>query len=136
MWALRYLFYRLYCWQVSCWKDEDVWLNALVLIVALFCLNVVTLLALAESAARTPFLLSNVPQNIARIGIVIIGVFIALPLYGALVHKGRCKRIVREFESETEDQRRIRGIGVSLYVVFSLVFLFAGAMLHGKIVGH
>lgn len=74
MWALRYLFYRLYCWQVSCWKDEDVWLNALVLIVVLLCLNVVTLLALADLLLRHPFLLSNVPQNIARIGIVIIGV--------------------------------------------------------------
>jgi NADH:ubiquinone oxidoreductase subunit 6 (subunit J) len=136
MWALRYLFYRLYRWQVSCWNDEDVWLNALVLIVVLFCLNVVTLLALAESAARTSFLLSNVPRNVARIGIVTIGVLMALPLHCALVHKGKYKRIVREFESETENQRRIRGIGVSLYVVFSLLFLFAGAMLHGKIVGH
>ena len=136
MWAVRYLFYRLYRWQVSCWKDEDVSFNALVLMVIFFCLNLVTLLGFAESVSGTSFLVAHVPQKITHMGILIIGTLIALPLYYALLYKGRYKLIVKEFESESAHQQRIRGIGVLLYILFSLVFLFAGAMLHGKMVGH
>jgi hypothetical protein len=49
MWPVRYLFYRLYRWQVSFWKDDKVSINALVLVVVLVCLNLIALLGLAES---------------------------------------------------------------------------------------
>jgi len=57
---------------------------------------------------------------------------IALPLYYSLVHKGRYRHIVKEFEVESARQRQIRGLGVSLYVVFSVVLLFAVALLRGQ----
>ena len=132
MQLIRYLFYRLYRWQVSCWKDDKVSINALGLLVALLCLNLITLLELAESISGTSFLLARFSQKVAHVAILMVGALIALPLYYTLVHKGRYRHIVKEFEAESARQRQIRGLGVSLYVVFSLVLLFAVALLHGQ----
>jgi fumarate reductase subunit D len=132
MQPVRYLFYRLYLWQVSCWKDDKVSINALVLLVVLLCINLITLLGLAESITGTSFLLTRFSQKIAHIGILMIGALIALPLYYSLVHKARYRHIVKEFEVESARQRQIRGLGVLLYVVFPFVLLFAVALLHGQ----
>jgi len=132
MQPIRYLFYRLYQWQVSCWKDDEVSINALVLLVALLCLNLITLVGLAESISGTSFLLARFSRKVAHVGILTIGALIALPLYYSLVHKGRYRHIVKEFEVESARQRQIRGLGVSLYVVFSVVLLFAVALLRGQ----
>jgi hypothetical protein len=136
MWALRYLFYRLYRWQARCWRDEDVSFNVLVLMVVFFCLNLVALLAIAESIAGRSFLLGNVPQAASRIGLLLLGALIAVPLYFAFIHAKKYKQFVEEFEVESAYQRRTRGMGVLLYVVLSIVFLFAGAILHGKMISH
>jgi hypothetical protein len=136
MWALRYLFYRLYRWQVTCWKDEDVSFNVLVLMVVFFCLNLVTLVGIAESIVRRSFLLGNVPQAVSRIGLLLLGALIAVPLYFAFIHRKKYKQFLKKFESESAHQRRVRGLGVLLYVVFSVVLLFAVAMLHGRMISH
>jgi hypothetical protein len=122
----------LYQWQVSCWKDDKVSINALVLVVVLLCLNLVTLLGLAESITGTSFLMARVSRQTAHTGILMIGALIGLPLYCSLVHKGRYRHIVKEFQAESARQRQVRGLGVSLYVAFSLVLLFAVALLHGQ----
>jgi hypothetical protein len=132
MQALRYVFYRLYVWQVSCWKDDKASINALVLLVVLLWMNLVTLLGLAESISGTAFLLGRFSQKVAHASTLIILALMALPLYYTLVYKGRYRHIVREFDVESARQRQIRGLGVSLYVVFSLVLLFAVALLHGR----
>ena len=96
--------------------------------VIFFFLNLLTLLGLVESIAGRSFVIGAVPQKVGDVGIVIIGGgLLALPLYFVFLHKGKYKHIVREFESESPRQRTVRGIGVLLYIVLSLVFLFAGA---------
>jgi len=136
MWALRYLFYRLYRWQVRCWKDEKVSINALVLVVVFLWMNLVTLVGLAESLCGTSVLLARYPQKLFHISTLVFMALIAVPLYFTLIYGKKYEDIVKEFEAESAHQRRTRGIGVLLYIVFSLVFLFAGAMLHGKMISH
>jgi hypothetical protein len=131
MQPVKYLFYRLYLWQVSCWKDDEVSVNALVLLVVFFVMNLITLLGLAESISGTSFLLTRFSKNAAHVGVLMLGALIALPLYYSLVRKGRYRHIVKEFEVESARERQIRGLDVSLYVVFSIVLLFAVALLHG-----
>jgi hypothetical protein len=132
MWAFRYLFYRLYRWQARCWRNEDVSFNAFLLMVIFLFLNLGTLVGIAESVLGRSFVLARVSHT----GVLVLGALIALPLNFLLLYNQRYKHIVREFESETPHQRRVRGIGVLLYIVFSLVFVFAGAMLHGKMLSH
>lgn len=132
MWAFRYLFYRLYRWQVSCWKDEDVSFNALLLTLIFSFLNLGTLVGVAESLVGRSFLLARLSHT----GVLIVMAIMAVPLYFAFLYKKRYKHVVREFESESAHQRRARGIGVLLYIIFSLVLVFAGAMLHGKMINH
>jgi polyferredoxin len=128
--AFKYLFYRLYLWQVACWKDDKVSINALLLVVVLLWMNLITLVGLAESIWREPLLLFR----FSRVGTLMCMLLIAVPLYFTLVHKNRYERVVKEFEAESPRQRRTRGLGVSLYVMFSVVLLFAVALLHGKAV--
>jgi hypothetical protein len=109
--------------------------NAFLLIVIFFCLNVVTLVGIIDAIFGT-FLLVNVPQRVAHIGILVVGVLIALPLYFALLNKTKFNRILTEFESESVHQRWIRNASVVLYLVVSLVLLFAGAIFHGKMMNH
>jgi hypothetical protein len=135
MWAFRYLFYRLYRWQSRLESDVAPF-NAFMLMVIFFSLNLVTLLGLAESFIGRSFLVANVPQKIAHVGVLILMGLMAVPLYFSLLYKKKYKHVVTEFESESRHQRCVRGIGVLLYLILSLVFLFAGAILHGKMTSH
>jgi ABC-type Fe3+ transport system permease subunit len=98
-------------------------------------LNVVTLVVVTESIFGR-FLTVNVPQRIAHVGILVIGALIALPLYFVWLNKKKFQRILTEFESESAYQRGIRNTSVVLYLVASLVLLFAGALFHGKMINH
>jgi hypothetical protein len=128
------LLYTLYRWQFRLESDMALF-NAFLLIVIFFCLNVVTLVGIIDAIFGT-FLLVNVPQRVAHIGILVVGVLIALPLYFALLNKTKFNRILTEFESESVHQRWIRNASVVLYLVVSLVLLFAGAIFHGKMMNH
>jgi len=57
---------------------------------------------------------------------------VALPLYFFLLHKGRYKRITKEFGNETQEQRRTRGILVCGYIVLSWVLIVITAIIREK----
>ena len=110
--------------------------NAFLLLVIFFCLNLITLIGIAECLLGRSFLLANIPQNVAHIGVLLLGTVIAVPLYFALLYRRRYKYVLVEFESESPRQRRIRSTTAVLYLAFSLVFLFGSAMLRAKVISH
>jgi len=110
--------------------------NAFLLVVIFFCLILIAFVGILESLLGRSFLLAKIPDRIAHLGILIVGGVIALPVYLALIHRQKYKRIVERFESESLRQRWIRSTGVVLYLVTSLVLLFVGAMLHAKMTSH
>ena len=135
MWALRYLFYRLYLWQFHLESDMAPF-NAFLLVVIFLFLNLVALVGVVETVVGRSFFLANMAQRLSYIGVLIVGALLALPLYFTLLYKQRYKRILEQFESESKRQHWIRGTSVVLYLVVSVVLVFAGAMFHGKMINH
>jgi hypothetical protein len=74
--------------------------------------------------------------KLSKAGVVIAMAGLALPLYFLLLHRGRLKKITAEFEMESPPQRRVWGVMVFAYVVFSYLLMVLGAIVRSKVLLH
>lgn len=119
--AYKYLYYRIYAWNLRMWGESDLpKYNTLFGVSLLICFNIMTLATLVEVLVG-----NHLPDsNVVSIGL--LGIFIAVLLvsYYLLVHNGKYRTIVKEFNRETPVQRRKRLAAILLYVIGSLVTFF------------
>src|SRR5882672_2154348 len=97
----KYLYYRIYAWNLRMWGESDLpQFNALFGVSFLIFLNIMTLLDLVDLCAGRHVVPFSRPTVIGTVLVVIvIGYFI-------LVHNGKYRTIAKEFSNETPAQRR------------------------------
>jgi len=113
----RYLYYRLYSWNLRQWGDQDLpQFNALLGVSFLIYLNI---LALGEVI----FVLfsSFLPtfNTFVKIFILIVGYMLLLLNFFLFVYKKKYKEIAERFNNETKTDRNRRSVILWLYVIFS-----------------
>lgn len=129
----KYLFYRLYSWNLKKWGKNDIphW-NALFGVSFMMFLNIGLIGLLLQLFGIKIFLREKLP----KIEIVLIMVSIYIINYFLLINKNKYKLIVAEFKNEDLKDRRIKTIVLWLYLILSFGFFTFGAILIGKFKGY
>lgn len=123
--AYKYLYYRIYAWQLWAWGGEhQPHFNAMLGVTVLVYFNVLSLFFASE--AFTEFGLLNGIGNIhALTGGAIIGII----NYFIFLYQGRYKQIAKLLETESELDKKKRLIWCWLYVIFTFVGFFVSLLL-------
>ena len=118
----KYLYYRIYSWNLRLWGEADVpEYNAMLAIAMLTLINIVTILTvLGASITYNVFDFFNQSKIILLICILCFLMF----HYSILFHGGKYKKIIKEFANETEEHRKKGTFWVLCYVVGSVITLF------------
>jgi hypothetical protein len=127
----KYIYYRLYSWNLRAWGKNDVphW-NALFGVSFMMSLNlgiiagVIDIIGLPIFKEKTPI-----------IEILIFSFTVLVLNYFWLVYKNRYKKIYRKFKNESKNQRFRNTILLWLYVVMSFVIVSFIAIISGNING-
>lgn len=129
----RYLFYRIYSWNLRTWGKEDLpQLNALLGVSALLYFNLLS----AEIIIQ---LISGFGA-IVKLGITKFhAVFIALALlaanYFVFLAKGQYLRLEREFGGEPPAHRKRGSVYSTIYVLGTFILFFALVILKRNLQG-
>lgn len=120
--AYRYVFYRIYAWQLKKYSDtHPSEIAAMTGIFLVTSLNVISIPGLIEMFTSTRVLTIT---EITRLE-MLPGVLLFLAIhYFILVFREKYKEIVKEFETETKEQRHKRGIYFWIYIIATPLLLF------------
>ena len=126
----KYLYYRLYAWNLKTWGLQDIpqW-NALLGVSAMIFLNLFTIAGVLD------ILGTNIIDNLSKNEIIVIINIILVINYFWLVHNGRYKRIAEKYKDEPKNKRLRNAILLWLYVIMSFVIISFVAILEGKLKG-
>lgn len=127
----RFLYYRLYNWNLKTWGKKDLpqW-NALFGVSFMMFVNLGIIAGILDILGLKIFVEDTPKKEIA---------FALLALLTAnyfwLVHNGKYKQIAKEFNKEPKDKRTRNIILLWLYVVASFFVVSIIAILSGKLKG-
>jgi len=117
--AIKYLYYRIYVWNLGMWGESDLpHLNAILGVSFLMFLNLLTLFFTVKPLIDCqPCLTSSADEYIMG------GVFLILVLvnYLLLVRDGKYVKIAEEFKKESPAQKRKGIIFVWFYIIGSFI---------------
>ena len=120
--AYRYLYYRNLTFYRRNWPGDLPQFNALFIVSFLLFLNLFSLAGLIDIAMGQRLFKNAVVGNMIW-ATLLLGAF--LVSYGLLVQDHKDKKILKEFASETPDQRRKRCKAIVIYVLVTFAMLFA-----------
>ena len=122
----KYLFYRLYSWNLKTWgvKDLPQW-NALFGVSFMMFINLGLLGLLLQALGINIFMRSEIPKK--ELIIIMVGLFVLN--YFIFIRKSNYLTIAKEFKRETNQNRRTNTYLIWLYVILSFVFFVFGALL-------
>ncbi len=113
--AAKYLFYRIYKWQLSWWGKEDVpEFTAAIGVSIMFFINIFTILILIENISGLIIIDSF---KYPRMYITIFGVILLYINYLLFIRKGKYLRIAEEFKKESKIMRKRRTKWIWTYVI-------------------
>lgn len=117
----KYLYYRLYSWNLKQWgkRDDPQW-NALLGVSFMMFINLISISLVLELLGYDVFLIESLP----KIGIVTIALLILFFNYFLYVHKGKFKIIGKEFSKESKKNKRINALLLWIYVISSFLLNF------------
>ena len=122
IWNLyKYLFFRLYSWNLKTWGNEDMpQFNAIIGVTFLMLINCAIIPALFEPVFKIKLFVTPTPK------LLIILIFVAVFCfnYFLLVYKKKYLKIAKEFSIETKYQSRTRAILLWFYVIVSFGIFF------------
>ncbi|MDN5203080.1 hypothetical protein QQ008_16950 [Fulvivirgaceae bacterium BMA10] len=119
--AYKYTYYKIYSWNLKLHGKSDIpEYNALFGIAFLVLVNLANLVVLFEGVLNVD-LLQYFNLNIGAQILVLI--MYLLVHYFLLFYKGRYKKIIEEFESESKKKQKVGAIYVWSYIIGSLVLL-------------
>ena len=122
----KYLYYRLYSWNLKTWGMEDApqW-NALLGVSFMMFLNLLLLGHVLQYFDVNIFLREETPKKEAvAIGVILLGIN-----YFIFIYKNKYKVIENQFKKETKWQRRKNALLLWLYVILSFALFVFGAIL-------
>ena len=128
----RYLYYRLYTWNLKTWGENDYphW-NALFGVSFMMFLNLSLIGLLLQFFGVNIFLLNELPKR----EIIIIMLCLFVLNYFSFLHKAHYKTITKELKKETPEKRKTNTILLWVYVMLSFILFAFGAILIGKLKG-
>lgn len=128
----RYLYYRLYSWNLKTWGEKDIPLwNALFGVSFMMFLNLGLLGLLLQLLGVNIFLRNELPKK--ELVIIMISLFVLN--YFLFVHKGNYRSIVKELKKEPPEKRRANTILIWLYVILSFALFVLSAVFIKKLNG-
>lgn len=122
----KYLYYRLYSWNLKTWGESDLpqW-NALFGVSFMMFLNLGLVGLLLQFFGVNVFLRSELPKK----ELITLMLCLFIVNYFLFIHKGTFKSIVKELKKEPPPKRRINTILLWLYVTLSFALFAFGAIL-------
>jgi hypothetical protein len=125
----RYLFYRLYKWQlVHFHKVAMPKLNAFLIVSIISFFNLATLLLVFQYFSATPVFQLVAERKPLVLLVAVLNLAVNYFLFGK---KGRVRGIMREFGTETRRNRRHRELYLLAYF-FVLIFVFVFLLMSGS----
>lgn len=121
----KYLFYRLYSWNLKTWGENDLpqW-NALFGVSFMMFLNLGLFGLLLQFFGVNIFLRNELPKK--EVVIIMLSLFVLN--YFLFIHKGNYRSITKELKKESPKNRRANTVLIWLYFVLSLALFIFGAM--------
>lgn len=128
----KYLYYRLYTWNLKKWGENDLpqW-NALFGVSFMMFLNLGLLGLLLQFLGVNIYLRNELP--IKKLIIIMLGLFVIN--YFLFIRKRDYILIIKELKKESIKKRKINTILVWLYVILSFALFAIGACFIKKISG-
>jgi hypothetical protein len=122
----RYLYYRLYTWNLKAWGEKDIpqW-NALFGVSFMMFLNLGLVGLLLQAFGMNLFQRDEVPK--IELIVLMVGLFILN--YFIFIYKGNYLTIIKELKKETLKIRKANTFLIWLYVVLSFALFAFGAIL-------
>jgi hypothetical protein len=125
--AIKYLYYRIYDWNLRAWGESDMpQYNAIIGVSFLIYLNIISLFIAIETLTGNQYFLflPNGEYYAAATCLLLL-----LVNYILLVRNGKYLKIAEEFKKENPSQKRKGLVFVWLYVTGSFVILILLAWL-------
>ena len=120
----RYLFYRIYSWNLRKWGEQDIpqW-KAMISVSFMMFINFCSLGMLIEIFGLGRFLIEPTPK--VAIAIIMLTLFIIN--YFQYIYNGKYLDISKIYENETSHKRTINALLLWLYVIvsFAIGIVFA-----------
>ncbi len=127
--AYKYLFYRIYAWNLRMWGEEDSpAFNTVVGLSALNGINIMTFLMLIEVVSSYRIFYSH---GDGKMFVVVGYLFLFVANSLAFLYKEKYKALSERFKNETPQQTKRRFWYGVIYVVLSFV-LFFGLAISGQ----
>lgn len=122
----KYLYYRLYSWNLKTWGESDLpqW-NALFGVSFMMFLNLGLVGLLLQFFGVNVFLRSELPKK----ELITLMLCLFIVNYFLFIHKGTYRSIAKELKKEPPQKRRINTILLWLYVTLSFALFAFGAIL-------
>lgn len=120
--AYKYLYYKLYHWNLSMHGKSDIpEFNAMLITGLLVFMNVFSIPAFIE-ALTGYHVLSYFDLPEVLLWVIVIG-YMGVNYFTLYSHE-RYKKIIKEFEAEGAEQKRRGSVKVLIYITLSVVALF------------
>ncbi len=127
----KYLYYRLYSWNLKTWGKKDLpQFNALFGVSFMMYLNIGILAGIIDILGIRIFV-----EETPKKEIIVFGFIILIVNYFWLVNRGKYIRIAHKFKKEPKKKRLRNALLLWLYVVFSFIIVSLIAILSGKLKG-
>ncbi len=128
----RYLYYRLYSWNLKTWGEKDLpqW-NALFGVSFMMFSNLCLAGLLLQALGFNIFLRNELPK--LEIGIIML--FLYIVNYFQFIDKGNYRLITKELKKESQKKRRTNTILLLIYVILSFALNALGVIFIRKLNG-
>ncbi|MDD3738109.1 MAG: hypothetical protein PHP31_02290 [Lentimicrobiaceae bacterium] len=129
----KYLFYRLYTWNLNKWGENDLpqW-NAMFIVSSMMFLNLILIGILLQAIGINIFYLEKTPKK----EITFIATGLMIMNYFLFIHKGKYLEITRLLEKETPKKRKINTALIWLYVILSFTLFVIGIIILKELKGY
>jgi len=122
----RYIYYRLYIWNLKSFGERDLpFLNALLELSLIIYVNILTIILILDEI----FIAKTIDRFISTQWLaIIIVVFVLLIQYLLLFHNNRYKKIIERYENDQVSGKRNEALAF-LYVGISIILFIIAIML-------
>jgi hypothetical protein len=118
----KYLYYRIYAWNLRMWGESDLpQYNALFAVFILTFLNLMTI-PTAIDVFTGGHLIKDTRANKLILGGLLFAIF--LMVYSVLVHGKNYRKIAEQFSGETPTQKKVRLVFILAYIIGTFALFF------------
>jgi hypothetical protein len=128
----KYLYYRLYSWNLKTWGESDLpQYNAMLGVSFMMILNFSIIAGILDMFGIVNIFVEETPKK----ELVLFFFAVTVLNYFWLVHNGKYKQLGKKYKNESKNVRLRNTLLLWLYVVLSFVIISFVAILSGKFKG-